>query len=117
MQLEVIVQQELQRDRTRAERNPGEEEECDWSSITEPPRRIGEEALLVMSQACELFVRELTWRAWRHTEGRAKKTLRRQDIAAAVKESETFDFLIDIIPPRETNVISVQGQNKKQEHL
>lgn len=59
---------------------------------------ISGEAPLVVGKACELLVREISSRAWQHTERNRRRTLQRQDIHAAVGESEVFDFLIDIVP-------------------
>ena len=56
------------------------------------------EAAIVMSRACELLIRELTGRAWIHTERNRRRTLQRPDLHAAVGESEVYDFLIDIVP-------------------
>jgi len=51
-----------------------------------------------MSKACELLIKDLSFRAWRHTERSRRRTLQRQDLHAAVGESEVYDFLIDIVP-------------------
>eukprot|EP00586_Coscinodiscus_wailesii_P006022 CAMPEP_0172490464 /NCGR_PEP_ID=MMETSP1066-20121228/20889_1 /TAXON_ID=671091 /ORGANISM="Coscinodiscus wailesii, Strain CCMP2513" /LENGTH=197 /DNA_ID=CAMNT_0013258935 /DNA_START=298 /DNA_END=888 /DNA_ORIENTATION=+ len=59
---------------------------------------IAGEAPVLLEKACELLVRELTVRAWRHTERCRRRTLQRQDVHAAVGENEVYDFLIDIVP-------------------
>jgi len=59
---------------------------------------IAGEAPVLLGKACELFVREVTMRAWRHTERNRRRTLQRQDVHQAVSESEVYDFLIDIVP-------------------
>jgi nuclear transcription factor Y, gamma len=59
---------------------------------------ISGEAPVLMSKACELLIRDLSFRAWRHTERNRRRTLQRQDLHAAVGESEVYDFLIDIVP-------------------
>lgn len=59
---------------------------------------IASEAPVLLGKACEIMVRELTVRAWRHTERNRRRTLQRQDVYAAVGESEMFDFLIDLVP-------------------
>jgi len=56
------------------------------------------EAPVLMGKACELLIRELTTRSWRHTERSRRKTLQRADVQAAIGEDEVFDYLIDIIP-------------------
>jgi nuclear transcription factor Y gamma len=59
---------------------------------------ISQEAPVLFAKACEIFVKELTLRAWLHTEENKRKTLQRNDIAAAVSKTDPFDFLIDIVP-------------------
>lgn len=59
---------------------------------------ISGEAPVLMSKACELLIKDLSFRAWRHTERNRRRTLQRQDLHAAVGESEVYDFLIDIVP-------------------
>ncbi len=59
---------------------------------------ISGEGPVLMSKACELLIKDLSFRAWRHTERNRRRTLQRQDLHAAVGESEVYDFLIDIIP-------------------
>ncbi|PAA88487.1 hypothetical protein BOX15_Mlig023730g1, partial [Macrostomum lignano] len=61
---------------------------------------IAAEAPLLFSKAAEIFIRELTYRAWMHTERARRRTLQRNDIALSVGDPETdqFDFLIDIVP-------------------
>lgn len=72
----------------------------DPSSASSSSQRfmIAGEAPVLLGKACELFVREVTMRAWRHTERNRRRTLQRQDVHAAVGESEVYDFLIDIVP-------------------
>jgi histone H3/H4 len=59
---------------------------------------ISAEAPTLMTKACELLIRDIVTRAWKHTDSNRRKTLQRADIHAAVGESEVFDFLIDIVP-------------------
>lgn len=49
-------------------------------------------------KACEMFIHELTMRAWVHTEDNKRRTLQRNDIAMAITKYDQFDFLIDIVP-------------------
>ena len=49
---------------------------------------IAGEAPVLLGKACELLIKELTVRAWRHTERNRRRTLQRQDVHAAVGESE-----------------------------
>lgn len=64
----------------------------------EDVRMISAEAPVVFARACELFILELTLRAWNHTEVNKRRTLQRNDIAAAITRTDIFDFLIDIVP-------------------
>lgn len=73
---------------------------------------ISAEAPILFAKACEIFVLELTMRAWIHTEENKRRTLQRSDIAMAISKSDVFDFLIDIVPREE---ISKSG--KKMDDL
>lgn len=64
----------------------------------EDVRLISSEAPVVFAKACEKFFSELTLRAWMHTEESKRKTLQKNDFAAAISRNETFDFLVDILP-------------------
>jgi len=66
---------------------------------TQNPRfMIAGEAPILLGKACEMLVKELSIRAWKHTERNRRRTLQKQDVHAAVGESEVYDFLIDIVP-------------------
>jgi nuclear transcription factor Y gamma len=45
-------------------------------------------------QACEMFILELTLRSWIHSEENKRRTLQRNDIAAAITKTDIFDFLV-----------------------
>ncbi|KAL7752395.1 CCAAT- binding transcription factor component [Sorochytrium milnesiophthora] len=64
---------------------------------------ISSEAPLIFSKACELFIAELTLRAWLVAEENKRRTLQRSDIATAVGKSDQYDFLIDIVPREDPN--------------
>jgi len=61
-------------------------------------RMISAETPILFEKACEIFILELTLRAWLHTDESKRKTLQRNDIAMAVGKTDLFDFLIDIVP-------------------
>ncbi|TIA81209.1 hypothetical protein E3P89_02155 [Wallemia ichthyophaga] len=61
------------------------------------PFESGETPIL-FSKACEIFISELTCRAWLVAESNKRRTLQRSDVAGAVELSDQFDFLIDILP-------------------
>ncbi|KAI8801426.1 histone-fold-containing protein [Cladochytrium replicatum] len=73
---------------------------------------ISAEAPIMFAKACEIFIEELTLRAWMHAEENKRRTLQKSDVAMAVSKSDQYDFLIDIVPreldvakgPRQTNL-------------
>ncbi|KAL8158139.1 hypothetical protein AgCh_002729 [Apium graveolens] len=64
----------------------------------EDVRMISAEAPVIFARACEMFILELTMRAWNHTEENKRRTLQKNDIAAAITRTDIFDFLVDIVP-------------------
>ncbi|XP_078432617.1 nuclear transcription factor Y subunit C-2-like [Wolffia australiana] len=64
----------------------------------EDVRMISAEAPVVFAKACEMFILELTLRSWIHTEENKRRTLQKNDIAAAITRTDIFDFLVDIVP-------------------
>ncbi|CAH1255155.1 NFYC [Branchiostoma lanceolatum] len=66
--------------------------------LDEDVKMISAEAPLLFAKACEIFISELTLRAWVHTEDNKRRTLQRNDIAMAITKFDQFDFLIDIVP-------------------
>ncbi|KAG9444203.1 hypothetical protein H6P81_015543 [Aristolochia fimbriata] len=67
----------------------------------EDVRMISAEAPVIFAKACEMFILELTLRAWNHTEENKRRTLQKNDIAAAITRTDIFDFLVDIVPREE----------------
>ncbi|KAL9275523.1 Nuclear transcription factor Y subunit C-1-like protein [Drosera capensis] len=86
-------------------------------------RVISAEAPVLFAKACELFILELTIRSqhsivglvypssvlillivvpttrlWLHAEKNKRRTLQKNDIAAAITGTDIFDFLVDIVP-------------------
>lgn len=64
-------------------------------------RMISAEAPILFAKGCDIFITELTMRAWIHAEENKRRTLQRSDIAMALQKSDLFDFLIDIVPREE----------------
>ena len=62
---------------------------------------ISAEAPILFAKGCDIFITELTMRAWIHAEENKRRTLQRSDIASALTKSDMFDFLIDIVPREE----------------
>ncbi len=77
----------------------------------EDVRMISAEAPVLFAKACELFIMDLTLRAWAYPDHGAgqeysghgpppakRRTLQRNDIACAIQHSELLDFLHEIMP-------------------
>jgi len=88
--------------------------------MDEDVKMISAEAPLIFAKAAQLFISELTLRAWIHTEESKRRTLQRNDIATAITKFDQFDFLIDIVPREEMKPASIptrrddQGSNPLQ---
>lgn len=67
----------------------------------EEVRMISAEAPILFAKGCDVFITELTMRAWIHAEENKRRTLQKSDIAAALTKSDMFDFLIDVVPREE----------------
>jgi len=74
--------------------------------LDEDVKMISAEAPMLFAKAAELFIMELTLRAWVHTEDNKRRTLQRSDIAMAITKYDQFDFLIDIVPREEAKISS-----------
>ncbi len=107
MKSEEFIMQELEKEKQQKAIDEGQ----DVPDQGMPPLKfmISGEAPLLMSKACELLIKDLSFRAWRHTERNRRRTLQRQDLHAAVGESEVYDFLIDIVPRVTTPKASVSN--------
>ncbi|CAO3615495.1 unnamed protein product [Mucor fragilis] len=64
-------------------------------------KMISAEAPVLFAKGCEIFITELTKRAWVHAEENKRRTLQRSDIATAISKTDMCDFLIDIVPREE----------------
>jgi uncharacterized short protein YbdD (DUF466 family) len=91
MKIDEGILQDMERERQAQEGSNGD-------SNKNTRFMIAGEAPVLLGKACELMIREMTARAWRHTERNRRRTLQRQDVHAAVGESEVYDFLIDFVP-------------------
>ncbi|KAI9002323.1 histone-fold-containing protein [Gaertneriomyces semiglobifer] len=58
----------------------------------EDVKMISAEAPMLFSKACEIFILELTMRAWIHTEEHKRRTLQKSDVATAVSKADMYDF-------------------------
>ncbi|KAA0185785.1 hypothetical protein HAZT_HAZT002521 [Hyalella azteca] len=78
--------------------------------LDEDVKMISSEAPALFSKAAEIFITELTLRAWIHTEDNKRRTLQRNDIAMAITKYDQFDFLIDIVPREEVKPARVKEE-------
>ena len=61
-------------------------------------RVITPDAVVIFAKACELFITELSQRAWAQAELMQKKQLQHNDVCAVIQRVPEFDFLFDILP-------------------
>jgi len=64
-------------------------------------KMIAADAPILFCKACEIFIAEITARAFIIADSNKRRTLSRADIAKAISKSDQFDFLIDIVPREE----------------
>mmetsp|Transcript_15818 Transcript_15818/g.22025 ORF Transcript_15818/g.22025 Transcript_15818/m.22025 type:complete len:151 (+) Transcript_15818:168-620(+) len=83
----------------------------------EDVKLIGAEAPILFAKACEIFILELTLRAWLHTELGGRRTLQRNDIATAITETDMYDFLIDIVPRDDSRNAPLQATGQSQNYF
>ncbi|KAK7332296.1 hypothetical protein VNO80_29046 [Phaseolus coccineus] len=68
----------------------------------EDVKMVSTEATMLLAKACELFIMELTMRAWANVEDDKRKIIQKTDIASAISMSDMFDFLVDTVPRDDT---------------
>jgi len=86
-------------------------------------RMIAADAPIIFCKACEIFIAEMTARAFIVADSNKRRTLSRSDIARAIAKSDQFDFLIDILPredpmpniPPYNTAGSKRGKKKEEE--
>lgn len=61
-------------------------------------RMVSAEAPVLFAKACEMFIMELTMKAWANAEDHRRRILQKSDIASAISKTDVFDFLEDIVP-------------------
>lgn len=79
----------------------------------EDVKMISGEAPIVFSKACELFIEELTLRSWMVTLQGKRRTLHKEDVAAAVMATDIFDFLAEMVS--EAKERTVNGASSSSE--
>ena len=121
MKSEDVILQELERERQErlaAEEGPAAAAAASAANEKSTKFMISGEAPVLMSKACELMIKDLSFRAWRHTERNRRRTLQKQDLHASVGESEVYDFLIDIVPRVTATATTTQRvQHSQPSHL
>ncbi|XP_020699089.2 nuclear transcription factor Y subunit C-5-like [Dendrobium catenatum] len=62
-----------------------------------PPQHAAaaKETPVICERACEMFIQELTEKAWAHAQKSNRQTIEKRDIVAAAKETGHCDFLVD----------------------
>ncbi|KAK7245822.1 hypothetical protein RIF29_40674 [Crotalaria pallida] len=58
---------------------------------------VSGEVPIFFAKACEMFISELTMKAWANTDENKRRTLQKEDIAAAIERTEVFDFLAHVV--------------------
>lgn len=59
---------------------------------------IANEVTVLLDKACEIFINDLTVRAFLVANSSNRRTINTPDIVMAISRSDMFDFLIDIVP-------------------
>ncbi|KAG2730945.1 hypothetical protein G9P44_006094 [Scheffersomyces stipitis] len=83
----------------------------------EDVRMISAEAPILFAKGCDVFITELTMRAWIHAEENKRRTLQKSDIAAALTKSDMFDFLIDVVPREEEKPKKSYTQSRSNSYI
>ncbi|KAI5172541.1 nuclear transcription factor Y, gamma [Nematocida sp. LUAm3] len=71
--------------------------------------KVASEVPMLFSRITEVFIEELTLRAWQYTEDGKRRILQRGDICSAIKSSDIFDFLIYLMP-RGSGIIEMNNK-------
>lgn len=66
--------------------------------VEQEVNKVASEVPLLFSRMTEIFIQELTLRAWQYTQKGKRRILQRGDICLAAKSSDIFDFLIYLMP-------------------
>ncbi|KAL0265546.1 UNVERIFIED_CONTAM: hypothetical protein PYX00_011258 [Menopon gallinae] len=66
--------------------------------VEEGVKMVASEVPILFSKVTENFIEELALRSWINTDENKRRILQRNDILAAIKTSDVYDFLIYIVP-------------------
>ncbi|KAF7823578.1 Nuclear transcription factor Y subunit C-2 [Senna tora] len=61
-------------------------------------KMISAETPILLSKACEMFIQEMSLRAWMRTDENKRRTIQHHDVAESIHEIKLYDFLTDVIP-------------------
>ncbi|KAM3247233.1 nuclear transcription factor Y subunit gamma [Capsicum annuum] len=59
-------------------------------------KKISAEVPILFSKACELFIQEFTLRSWFHADENNRYSIQGNDVAAAIRRTDHFDFLAHV---------------------
>lgn len=66
--------------------------------VEEEIKMVASEVPILFSLVTEVFIEDLTLRAWLNTDENKRRILQKNDISFATKTSDMYDFLIYIVP-------------------
>lgn len=58
---------------------------------------VSSDSHVLLAKACDIFIEEVTLRAWRHTQSCSRNTIQSCDIYKALKQSVIYDELNDLV--------------------
>ncbi|KAF7820819.1 Nuclear transcription factor Y subunit C-2 [Senna tora] len=61
-------------------------------------KMISAETPILLSTACEMFIQEMSLRAWMQIEENKRRVIQRHDVVESIHENKLYDFLTDVIP-------------------
>ncbi|WVZ07009.1 hypothetical protein V8G54_020355 [Vigna mungo] len=74
---------------------------------------VSAETPMLMSKACEIFIQELTYRAWMRAEESNKSTVQPCDVAKVIMQNHAMQFLTDIVPDNLQNFCAYGAQEER----
>jgi histone H3/H4 len=79
-------------------------------------KKISNDASILIAHSTELFIHFILREGYQITTDDGRKTLQYKDLAMSVQENEVLDFLLDVIPQRQTKfeIDKRHHQNKLQ---
>ncbi|XP_047152800.1 nuclear transcription factor Y subunit C-3-like isoform X1 [Vigna umbellata] len=75
---------------------------------------VSAETPMLMSKACEIFIQELTYRAWMRAEESNKSTVQPCDVAKVIMQNHAMQFLTDIVPDNLQNFCAYGAQQEER---